>query len=91
MYTLKLSSTFKTSFKKFKSNAHFKKDIFEYVINELFADRELEAKFRDHDLTGDMIGNRECHLAPDILLVYKKDKESLILILVNIGSHANLF
>ena len=51
----------------------------------------LPPEYKDHELKGNLIGNRECHLAPDILLVYKKEKAELILLLVNTGNHSNLF
>ena len=45
----------------------------------------------DHALKGDLVGFRECHIAPDILLIYCLEDGVLILTLVNIGNHAQLF
>ena len=46
---------------------------------------------RDHDLSGNYKGTRECHIEPDWLLVYKKDNNNLILFLIETGSHSDLF
>lgn len=51
----------------------------------------LPDKNRDHALTGDSIGFRECHIRPDWLLVYRVDGEDLILFLFRTGSHTDLF
>jgi len=50
----------------------------------------LEPRHRDHDLTGDWAGYRECHIKPDLLLIYRKpDSETLWL--ARLGSHGELF
>ena len=51
----------------------------------------LPARFRDHALTGNLKGCRECHIEPDWLLVYKIDAGILILTLMRTGSHSELF
>jgi mRNA interferase YafQ len=48
------------------------------------------SRFRDHDLNGDWVDHRECHLKPDLLLIYRKVGSEL-LILVRLGSHSELF
>ncbi len=60
------------------------------VLKVLVADQPLAPRYRDHDLTGDWIGYRECHLKPDLLLIYRKDGDNL-LILARLGSHSELF
>lgn len=60
------------------------------ILKALSADQPLAAHYRDHDLTGDWIGYRECHLKPDLLLIYRKLGEDL-LILARLGSHSELF
>ncbi len=42
------------------------------VLVALVTDQPLEAKYRDHDLSGDWAGYRECHVKPDLLLIYRK-------------------
>lgn len=56
----------------------------------LLSDQSLPARYRDHPLTGEYTGYRECHLKPDLLLIYMKpDEDSLVL--VRLGSHSELF
>ena len=61
------------------------------VVNLLRQQVPLDAKYRDHALTGDYRGCRECHIQPDWLLIYKIDKENLVLLLIETGSHSDLF
>ena len=63
----------------------------EAVVNRLAAQQPLPDKNRDHTLTGDYIGFRECHICPDWLLVYRVDGEDLVLFLFRTGSHTDLF
>jgi len=59
------------------------------VILLLLSAEPLPARYRDHTLSGDWIGHRECHVDPDWLLIHKVDTESLYL--VRTGSHSDLF
>ncbi|MEA3643216.1 MAG: type II toxin-antitoxin system YafQ family toxin [Lamprobacter sp.] len=45
------------------------------VLKALVADQALEPRYRDHDLSGDWVGYRECHIKPDLLLIYRKSGE----------------
>ena len=63
----------------------------EEVVDKLANDVALEKKFRDHALSGNYAGYRECHIHPDWLLIYKKEAESLILVLARTGTHSDLF
>lgn len=65
--------------------------VFEYVVNELANEHQLAEKYRDHPLNGNYIGFRECHLAPDWLLIYVIDKGQLVLTLSRTGTHSDLF
>ena len=56
----------------------------------LVTDQSLEAKYRDHDLSGDWAGYRECHVKPDPLLIYRKS-DADTLRLARLGSHNELF
>ena len=51
----------------------------------------LPEKNRDHQLSGDYAGCRECHITPDWLLIYEVDGDELILYLTRTGSHSDLF
>ena len=62
------------------------------VLNCLTNDIPLPAKYKDHALTGNHKGFRDCHIKPDLVLIYKKTEEGelLILKLVRLGSHSEL-
>ena len=51
----------------------------------------LPDKNKDHALSGDWVGHRECHIQPDWLLVYRVEENVLVLTLVRTGTHADLF
>lgn len=59
------------------------------VLFYLLNDKPLPEKYRDHRLTGDLKAFRECHIKPDLLLIYQSDNEKLVL--VDLGSHSDLF
>lgn len=61
------------------------------VVDMLADGQELPAQYRDHDLTGNYKGCRECHITPDWLLIYEVADEELILYLTRTGSHSDLF
>ena len=52
---------------------------------------QLEPKYRDHPLTGDYAGFRECHILPDWLLIYRIEEGELYLFLSRTGTHSDLF
>ncbi len=66
-------------------------DLLDNVIKQLSNGKTLEPKYRDHDLRGNWLGYKECHIAPDWLLVYKIDNGILTLVLSRTGSHGDLF
>lgn len=61
------------------------------VIKKLANGEQLSEKYRDHNLNGDYVGCRECHITPDWLLIYEIDNGELILYLTRTGSHSDLF
>jgi len=90
MLTIKRTTKFKKEFKSaIRRGCDMK--VFEYVVRELVNERKLDEKFRDHALTGNFAGFRECHLAPDWLLVYQIDKGELVLTLSRTGTHSDIF
>ena len=66
-------------------------DLLEEVVNKLAAGETLEPKYRDHELSGDFKGLRECHITPDWLLVYQIIDSELVLYLSRTGTHSDLF
>ncbi|MDN5127737.1 type II toxin-antitoxin system YafQ family toxin, partial [Aliarcobacter butzleri] len=67
------------------------KNILKEVIIKLANNEILEEKYKDHKLIGDYLGCRECHIKPDLLLIYRIDNQVLELALVRIGNHSDLF
>ena len=65
--------------------------LLEDVIEKLRLDQPLEAKHRNHELTGNFKGVWECHIQPDWLLLYLKDNGVLVLTLVDTGTHNDIF
>lgn len=61
------------------------------VILALASKRRLDPIYRDHALAGEYGGYRECHIRGDLLLMYEIQDEKLILVLLDIGSHSQLF
>lgn len=85
---------FKRDYKKVLSSPRYRDDLetaFLAVLDKLVADQELDPKLKDHALAGEMAGFRECHLRPDLLLVYAKAETPPSLILMRIGSHSEFF
>lgn len=60
------------------------------VVESLAKGETLDEKYRDHALTGNYAGFRECHVKPDWLLIYLIEDDVLTLTLVNTGSHSDL-
>lgn len=81
----------------------FKKDLKRYqhqtpvlrelndILKWLMAEKKLPEKYRDHSLSGGYAGMRECHVKPDVLLVYWVDAENKTLVVERLGSHSELF
>lgn len=90
MLDIVLSNRFKKDL-KLAAKRGLDLDELEAIVNQLVAQQPLPAKNRDHALTGDYIGFRECHIRPDWLLVYRVDGEDLVLFLFRTGSHTDLF
>ncbi len=63
---------------------------FPAIIHSLACDQGLAEKNRDHELGGSYRGLRECHIKPDLLLIYQKPVDDL-LVLIRLGTHAELF
>ena len=90
-YNLRITNRFKKHLKQIaKRNINNVKKIND-VVNSLQKGETLEAKFKDHALVGNWTGHRECHILPDLLLIYKIEENILILELVDTGTHADLF
>jgi mRNA interferase YafQ len=88
-YEVKQTSRFKRDYKAAKKRGY---DIPELrkIVFMLANDEPLPPMNRDHALTGDWFGYRECHIKNDWLLVYKKEEDVLVLTLTRTGTHSDL-
>lgn len=90
MLTIKYHTMFKKDFKKIKKRGY---DIsrLEKIVELLANEVSLPEQFKDHNLSGNYNGFRECHIAPDWLLIYRVNNNELVLVLSRTGSHSDLF
>ena len=83
MRTIDRPSSFKRDYKREAKGPH--RNILDAVLipvlKALTTDQALAPRYRDHDLTGDWVGHRECHLKPDFLLIYRKVGEGSLILL----------
>ncbi len=94
MDTIIPTRRFKRSLERLQKSGTFKSaavEDFKHITGQLQKGIKLSSLFRDHSLTGDLLGYRECHIKGDLLLVYQKDESELIIDLVDIGSHSQIF
>jgi len=90
MLELVTTSTFRKDLKIAKKRG-YDLSLIEFVIDELLKENTLPQKYKDHVLTGNYRGFRECHISPDWLLIYVVDKDKLVLIVSRTGTHSDLF
>lgn len=90
MLKIKYHTLFKKDFKRIKKRGY---DISrpEKIVELLANEVPLPEQFKDHNLSGNYNGFRECHIAPDWLLIYQVNNNELVLVLSRTGSHSDLF
>ena len=91
MRKIKGSSNFKRDYRREKSGVHGKKldELVTMIVNLLAADKALPLSAVDHALVGKLAGCRDCHIKPDLVLIYRKTDDD-VLELVRLGSHSEL-
>jgi mRNA interferase YafQ len=91
MRTVEYTSRFKRDYRREKSGRHGKRldDLLIAVVNLLAADKPLPRRNFDHALTGEWSDHRDCHVRPDLVLIYCKPDETRLQ-LVRLGSHSEL-
>lgn len=89
-YLVKPTTLFKKDYKQAIKRG-LKIKLLDDVVAALAMGEKLPEKNRDHALTGDWIGHRECHIQPDWLLVYRIEDNVLVLTLARTGTHSDLF
>lgn len=90
MYKVRMTSKFQKDLKRAKKRGYDIRLLTE-IIKLLIDGKPLPAKNRDHDLSGNYSGARECHITPDWLLIYEVFDNELILYLTRTGPHSDLF
>ena len=88
--TVKLTTTFKKDYKMAMKRGR-KLELIDKVITTLALGENLPNENRDHDLHGNWKGYRECHIQSDWLLIYKIEKDILVLTLTRTGTYSDLF
>ena len=89
-YTVKTTSRFRKDYKLMQKRG-LEMARLDKVITMLASGETLDEKYHDHALGGSFTGHRECHIAPDWLLVYYTEDDILALTLVRAGTHSDLF
>ena len=91
MRTIELTTRFKRDYRRVSKGEHGATldASLRPVFDALVHDRPLDPRYRDHPLRGEWADHRDCHVKPDLVLIYRKpDAETLLL--VRLGSHAEL-
>jgi mRNA interferase YafQ len=91
MLKIRYRKQFKKDYKKALQRPGHKPELFQEVLEYLVNEQVLPIQYRDHALSGNSIGFRECHILPDWLLIYKIEEDILTLTLTRTGSHSDLF
>lgn len=89
-YTVKLTSQFKKDYKMAMKRG-LDLDKLKNIVEMLANGEKLPDENYDHPLTGQWTGHRECHIEPDWLLIYRMEKNVLVLTLSRTGTHSDLF
>ena len=86
VWTTKFKKDYKLAIKR-----HMNIDLLDDIIRMLSRGETLPKKNKDHELTGNWAGHRECHIQPDWLLIYRIENDILVLTLTRTGTHSDLF
>ncbi len=89
-YRPKPTSRFQKDLKRIQKRG-YQIQLIKEVVRKLSDGETLEAKYKDHPLSGDYAGCRECHITPDWLMIYEIYEDELILYLTRTGTHSDLF
>ena len=86
VWTTRFKKDYKLAMKR-----HLNIDLLDDIIRALSRGETLPEKNKDHELTSNWVGHRECHIQPDWLLIYRIDDDVLVLTLARTGTHSDLF
>ncbi len=91
MYLVRSTKAYRKELKRVSKHKNFDEISLNNIVDTLKRGEQLDAKYRDHQLTGEFKDYRECHIKSDLLLVYQKHDDVLVLLLIEIGTHDDLF
>lgn len=89
-FTVKPTTQFKKDY-KLAMKRRLEMELLDGIIAALAMGKTLPEKNKDHALTGNWVGHRECHILPDWLLIYRIEANVLVLTLARTGTHSDLF
>ena len=91
MTRIERTTQFKRDYKRELKGRHQKNlsTLLLEVLEVLANNQQLEIKYKDHALTGEWSDHRDCHIKPDLVLIYRKPNDELLQ-LVRLGSHSQL-
>ena len=92
MRTIERSKAFKRDYKR-EAQGRYRETLdteLVIILTMLTSDKPLDTRYRDHNLSGIWAGYRDCHIKPDLVLIYRKSGTN-ILRLARLGSHSELF
>lgn len=90
MLEIQYEKSFKKDFKRMLKRGYNQEHLKD-VLSLLAEQKALPEKYKDHNLSGNYEGYRECHIEPDWLLIYKIYDDKLVLVVTRTGSHSDLF
>ena len=90
MYKIMATGKFKKDLKIMIKRGYNLK-LLDDIVTKLANGEQLPVKNKDHNLSGNYVGKRECHITPDWLLIYEIDQEVLYLYLTRTGTHSDSF
>lgn len=91
IYEIVYGKKFRKQFRRLTKSGFFNRERAAEAFKILADGEKLDDIYRDHALTGDMAEYREFHLSGDLIVVYKVNQMTKVLIFWRIGNHANVF
>ena len=88
MFEINYSKSFKKDFKKLNE---IDRELTLEVLEKLSRDEKLDPKYKDHALKGKYSKYRDCHVRPDLVLIYEKREDLLVLKALRVGKHSEVF
>ena len=88
MFEINYSKSFKKDFKKLNE---IDRELTLEVLEKLSRDEKLDPKYKDHALKGKYSKYRDCHVKPDLVLIYEKREDLLVLKALRVGKHSEVF